>query len=233
MALPLNLAMTAAELSQCADYPSNLAWMACHFSPCGQGLSNIPTTLPSGAMLILNDRQPIQGHSPDLLTQQLSDAVKRLECESVLLDFQRPSDTEARAVIQSLLETLPCPAAVSAGFADGLNCPVFLPPAPLHIPLSEYLAPWRDRELWLEAALCQEQVTVTEAGSEFAPRFPTESLRDGFYSEALLCRYQMRLTDRAVYFTLYDTPETLAKKLDLAEQLGVTRAVGLFQELGT
>lgn len=233
MVLPLNLAMTAAEMSTCRRLPERIAWMACHFSPYGEGLANIPAALPPGSMLILNDRMACSGHSPDLAASQLADAVRRLHCESVLLDFQRPVDPESTVMVRTILATLPCPAAVTASFAEGLSCPVFLsPPPPLHTPLETHLAPWKGREVWLEAALCQEQVTVTESGAQFHPQFPTDDLREGFYEEELCCRYQSRVSDKEVRFTLFDTPETLEKKLDLAQSLGVKRAVGLYQELG-
>lgn len=233
MALPLYLAITAAEISTCGQIPGRIAWMSCHFAPCGQGLSNIPTTLPPGAMLMLNDRQPIHGHSADLVAGQLAEAVERLKCESVLLDFQRPPVPESIAIVQSIQRALPCPVAVSDGYAKNLECPVFLSPPPLHIPLEAHLAVWSDREIWLEAALCQEQVTVTASGTVFMPQFPTDVLAGGFYNDALRCRYHSQISNTAVKFTLFDTAETLKNKLNFAQTLGVTRAVGLFQELGT
>lgn len=231
MALPVYLAMTAAEISACGALPATFAWMACHFSPGTQGLSNLPAVLPPGAMLILNDRDPIQGHSADLVACQLLDAVSRLECESVLLDFQRPPETASMAVVEALVRQLPCPVAVSEGFATGFDCPVFISPGPLHIPVREHLAPWQGREIWLEAALTQQTITVTESGAQYASVFPTDHLQDGFYDKMLCCNYRTNITDSQVEFTLFDTPQTLLQKLELARPLGATRAVGLYQEL--
>ena len=45
MGLPLYLAMTAAELSAAEALPRKMAYMACHFSLYGTGLSNIPEQL--------------------------------------------------------------------------------------------------------------------------------------------------------------------------------------------
>lgn len=232
MGLPLNLAMTPSEISACPRLPESIAWMACHFSPYGQGLSNIPDSLPAGSMLILNDRLACSGHSPGLIADQLKEAATRLKCETVLLDFQRSPDPESNAVVKAIMEYLPCPGAVTADFAKALDCPVFLAPPMLHIPLDEYLTPWQGREIWLEAALCQEQITVTEKGVTYTPQFPPDHLEDGFPEEALCCRYRSRVSDKEVRFTLFDTRETLEKKLSLAQSLGVTRAVGLYQELG-
>ena len=71
MTLPMHLAMTAAELACCDSLPSHPAWMACHFSPYGTGLSNLPEHLPEGALLILNDRTPVFGHDPQVICAQL------------------------------------------------------------------------------------------------------------------------------------------------------------------
>ncbi len=232
MVLPLFLAMNASELTF-SPIPDHCAWMACHFSPFTEGLSNIPDSLPPGFMLILNDRIPCQGHSADLVASQIRDAVSRFDCESVLLDFQRADNPEAEAVVQAILSALPCPVCVSECYARDLPCPVLLGPNPLHIPLNEHLAPWKEREIWLEAALCQGEITVTEKGSEFACCIPAENLSGGFFDESLCCNYLTRIDENLVRFTLFDTIETLEKKLDLAHSLGVSRAVGLYQELGT
>ena len=232
MALPLYLAMTAAELSSHSEIPQHFAWMACHFSPWSEGVTNIPETLPQGAMLILNDRMPCQGHCPDLVAHQLRDAVQKLECESVLLDFQRPPEPEANAIIQALVEELPCPVAVSENYAKELDCPVFLPPSPLHRTLADHLSSRTGREIWLEAALCQEDIVVTSAGVSYVPQFPPDHLDGGFMEENLCSRYRTQVAENEVRFTLYDTWESLEKKLEQAQTLGVARAVGLFQELG-
>lgn len=233
MALPVYLAMTAAEISACNQLPKAFAWMACHFSPGTQGLSNLPAVLPPGAMLILNDREPVQGHSADLVAHQLSETVRRLECESVLLDFQRPPEETSIAVVEAVVHELSCPVAVSEGFAAGFQCPVFLSPGPLHVPPKQYLAPWQDREIWLEAALTQQTITVTESGAKYASNFPTDHLDGGFYDASLCCNYHTHITDSMLEFTLFDTPQTLIQKLELVQSLGVTRAVGLYQELET
>lgn len=232
MVLPLNLAMTAAEMSASDAIPQYCAWMACHFSTYSQGLTNIPDRLPKGAMLILNDRFPCQGHSPGLAAQQLAEAVTRLECESVLLDFQRPDEPETEAVVRAVMDALTCPVGVSEAYAKAPDWPVFLSPAPLHVELKDWLSPWQGREIWLEAALCQEVISVTERGTTFTPCFPTDGLEVGFFDETLCCQYRTEILNDEIRFTLFDTRESLEKKLKKAHSLGVTRAVGLYQELG-
>lgn len=232
MGLPLYLAMTGAEMRCTSQFPANFAYMACHFSPYGEGITNIPDALPDQAMLILNDRMPCHGHSPSLIVQQLSDAVSRMDCESILLDFIHPPDSESEAMVHAIVEAHTCPVAVSAQYADGLHCPVFLPPCPLHIPLEEYVYPWKGREIWLEAALCQESVRITQKGTDCVPQFPPEGLDGGFFDETLCCNYVIHIEENKVEFTLFDTTESLKQKMELAKSLGASRAVGLWQELG-
>ena len=213
-----------------------------HFSRAGR-LSLLPNILPEFQfivldivkkelpMLILTDRENCAGHSPDLAAQQLFDAVTRLRCESVLLDFQRPPNPELEVMATTIQQALPCPVAVTERYAVKLDCPVFLSPCPLHIPLEDYLRPWNHREIWLEAALCQETITVTAESTHFVPVYPTQPLTGGFYNRKLHCRYQTAVYYDRITFTLFDTTETLEEKLEAARNLGVSRAVGLYQEL--
>lgn len=231
MVLPRYLAMTAAEIS--AFPPARpIAYMACQFSPYTEGLTNIPDWLPKGSVLILNDRMPCNGHSPDLVAGQLADVVARLECESVLLDFQRAPEPESLSIAERILETFSCPVAVTEGFAAAYSCPVFLSPAPLHLGLEQHIKPWAGREIWLEGALCQESVIISDQGSTVTPIFPTEQLSGGFYDEILRCCYRQKMQSDCIEFTLYDTLESLEKKFELAKELGIARAIGLWQELG-
>ena len=232
MVLPVYLAMTGAEMLTAGEKAFPLAWMACHFSPYSDGITNLPASLPKGSMLILDDSTPCRGHNPELVAQQLCNAVRSFDCESVLLDFQREPTPESLAMACALVTALPCPTAVSAGYAENEDSPILLPPSPLHIPPATYLKPWNSREIWLEAALCQEAVTVTEAGTSFKPQFPPDGLFDGFFDETLCCNHIIQIQEDHISFTLFDTADTLAKKLSLASALGVSRFVGLYQELG-
>lgn len=232
MVLPVYLAMTGREILYAEKLPSHPGYLGCHFSPSGLGLSGLPGALPNGSVIVLDDRFPCQGHSPDLVAGQLADLAAQCSCPGVILDFQRPAEAEAEAVAKAVLKALPCPVAVSDHYARNLDCPVFLPPGPLHQPPEVWLAPWKRREIWLEAALCQEIITVTEDGTTYAPQFPPEGLDGGFYDEVLCCCYHTEVQQDKVVFTLFDTPRTLEKKLASARNLGVRQAVGLYQELG-
>ena len=128
MAIVPFLAMTAAEMRSCSVFPEKIAWMACHFSPYGTGLSNLPKDLPSGSILMVDDVTPPHGHDPNFIAQQLSHYVEKFQCSWVLMDFQRWNCMETEAIAKYLTEALPCPAALSACYAKDLDYPVFLPP---------------------------------------------------------------------------------------------------------
>ena len=230
MGFPLYLAMTVAEMLENGPLPPNFAYMACHFSPYGTGLSNLPTWLPAESMLILNDRTPIRGHDPDLICDQLAEVAEAWHCRSLLLDFQQPDCEETAILARKLIRTLPCPVGLSAVYAKDLPCPVFLPPPPLDVPLERCLALWQGREIWLEAVLDGAQLTLTDEGCRSTP-IPYPSLSGGFADEALHCHYHIQTEESAAHFTLYRTRQDLYALLEEAASLGVTQAVGLWQEL--
>lgn len=231
MALPLYLALTMAEFHNCSRLPEHAAWMACHYSPYGLGLSNLPRELPEGAMLILNDRTPAQGHDPKQILRQLTELAEILHYKYILLDFQRPDSPENAAVAKAIVSAAPCPVGVSEPYAPEMECPVLLPPVPPHIPPAQHLAPWQGREIWLEAALGGEVITATATGSTFSPLSPAEIPEAGLDDPALYCHYRTQTYDDHIDFTLWRTREDLADLLREAEHLGVTLAVGLWQEL--
>ena len=231
MGFPLSLAMTAAEIAACEVLPPKLAYMACHFSPYGTGLSNFPDFLPPQALLILNDRTPVCGHDPHLVAAQLQQVMEEFSCSGVLLDLQRPGNPETERVVDAVVEAIPGPIAVSEHYASDRNCPVFLPPPPLRMPLKKYLTPWQDREIWLEAAPDAETITVTDQGSQISslPLFCIPE--DGFTDPGLHCRYETILeADRAI-FHVERSGKLLMDMLEEAAELGVATFVGLYQLL--
>ncbi len=227
MPLPVYLAMTAAEFSGAEPLPDHLAWMACHFSPYGTGLSNLPQTLPPGSLLILNDRTPVHGHDPETVAQTLDTLVRRFSCAGVLLDLQRSPTPQARRIVQAV-EALECPVGVSDRYDTGRRA-VFLPPPSPAIPLRQYLAPWQGREIWLEAALTDQTLLLTKDGPRPAP--PGAPSPTGWEDRGLCCHYRIALDRDSAVFHLWRTEADLQNLLDQSERLGVTMAVGLYQEL--
>lgn len=230
MAIVPYLAMTAAEMQNTPSLPEKCGWMACHFSPYGTGLSNIPRTLPDGSLLILNDRTPIQGHDPERIAAQLKDAISRLHCCGLLLDFQQEQE-ELRALTEYLADALPCPVAAPERYAADNSC-VFLPPVPLDTPIRDYLSSWQRKTVWLDTAMNAACITVTENGSTYRPLRLLPPQEKAFTDEILHCHYTISQTDTEIRFHLYRTEEDLLGLLAEAKELGIENAVGLYQELG-
>ena len=231
MALKLYLAMTGAEIRNSPAPPEHMAWMACHFSPYGTGISNVPPLLPPDSMLILNDLVPPQGHDPRDVARQLREAAEDLDAARVLLDFQRPGDPQTAAIAAAVIRELTCSVGISDLYAGNWGCPVFLTPA-LHRPLKDQLEVWNGREVWLEAALdCQEAV-LTEEDCRFSPGVWSDEVAHCHEDNQLHCRYYIQTEDTCVRFTLWRGPAELQALLDEGENLGIGCAIGLYQQLG-
>lgn len=230
MALTLYLAMTCAEIQNCQPLPAHIAWMACHFSPYGSGLSNMPQQLPEGSVLILNDRIPPQGHDPKLVASQLAQTAEKQAAARILLDFQRPGCNETAAVVSEVLQVAPCPTAVTPAYAAQHNCPVFLSPA-LRQPLQAQLANWDGREVWLEALPECQVITVTEQGSRIVTNPLPGPVVESQLVETLFCRYRREQGDDHISFTVWRDHEMLSQFLTAAEELHVPCAIGLYQQL--
>lgn len=231
MEIEAYLAMTAAELEQVRTLPPKIAWMACHFSLYGTGLSNLPQSLPEGSLLMLNDRTPWWNHDKGRILSQLEQRLEGLSCAGLLLDFQRPDVPEVAELAGFLCGGLSCPVGVSEPYAGGLTCPVFLPPLPLGKTIEEYLRPWEGREIWLDMApqCCEIRLSTVGSTVTSMPFFPPPE--DSHRDEQLHCRYTVEVCSDCATFTLYRTREDFPSLLAQAQTFGVTTAVGLWQEL--
>lgn len=229
MAIPLYFALTDAEFQAADPLPERIAWMACHFSAYGTGLSNLPPALPPKSLLILNDRIPVAGHDPKQIYRELKEAAQINECAGIILDFQRPDCADTVNIVKEVL-SLPIPVVVSDRYAKELGCPVLLSPPPLHKHLEEYLSTWASRDIWLEAALGHTDITVTPTGSAIQ-ELPLEQTVGAFRDDSLFCHYHVQITDTEAVFSLQRNSDDLRKLLERSEQLGVSVAVGLYQEL--
>ena len=223
------LAMTAREME--GTLPNRTAYMACHFSPYGKGLSNVPRQLPENSLLLVDDSMPVQGHDPELVAGQLKELVERFSPQAVLLDFQRARNDPAAEMASAILQALPCSVAVTENYAEKLGCPVFLPPPPVDMALPDYLANRLEQGVFLEIAPEARKFTVTEAGCTDNPLpvhpRPALSMKD----EQLHCHYQIEIFQDRAIFTLQRLKEDLAALADEAHALGAQGAVGLYQEL--
>ena len=230
MATEVYLAMTAAEFTYTVPLPAKAAWMACHFSPYGQGLSNLPAALPEGSILILNDRIPVCNHDPEQIFRQLQQALNQFHCSSILLDFEQPNMEALGELAAYLTASLPCPVAVSDNYAASIDCPVFLCACPHHTPLSEHIAPWAGRELWLDLARDAESIVLTKQGASILPLPLGELPEKGHHDRNLHCHYKTQTGEDFARFTLWRTGEDLNALADEARELGISTMVGLYQE---
>ena len=223
------LAMTAAELQFTSPLPPKVAYMACHFSPYGTGLSNFPQHLPQEAVLILNDRTPIFGHDHDLILQQLQSVCEAFGCAYILLDFQRQA-LEYTALIEKLSGHFQDKLIVPAQYAPPLPCPVFLPPLPVGNKLEAHIRPWAGRKLWLDISCESAVITVTAQGSHREIFYePNETLP--IPDNALHCNYDTIVKDDHAKFILSRTTDHLPALMEEATSLGVDHFIGLYQQL--
>ena len=230
MANRLFLAMTAAEFASAGALPEHVAWMACHFSPYGTGLTNLPASLPAGSLLILNDRIPICGHDPQRITGQLLKSAETIPYCGLLLDFQRSGVEESFRLAQHLVSSLPCPVAVSDSYAEQLDCPVFLSPCPHHVPLSQHILPWKGREIWLDLASNAETILLTKERSQITSLPLGEMPEEGHSDKLLHCHYSIETGTDTVLFTLWRTTEDTEALAEEAEESGIQNTVSLFLE---
>lgn len=218
-------AMTPAELGRAPTLPGPIGWMSCHFDPKGPGLIDLPQQLPPGSVLFLDDSLPYSGQDFRQIHQEIEAVFSRLSPSALILDFQRPDCPELKTLAQSL----PFPIVVSAPYAVP-NVPILLPPLPADLSLRDYLAPWSDHSIWLELSLGFETVRLTKSGAQTLPltlKPPKQLHRDA----DLHIHYWMTETGNSVSFHLLRTQSDVLSLLEEAAALGISGAVGLYQEL--
>ncbi|MBE6958653.1 MAG: hypothetical protein E7447_05840 [Ruminococcaceae bacterium] len=229
MEIPLYLAMTAAEYSGCTELPAHMGWMACHFSPSGPGLSNMPPYLPTGSVLLVDDSNPFCDHQARIIARQLAEAVEKWHLCSVVLDFQRPVDPDVKKMAEHLHSALPCPVVVTPDYAPSAS-PILLPPCPPNRRLQDHIAPFKGRDIWLELALEGMSIHISRAGSHAEPLPYTSAAEFPHWDERLHCHYRIIRATDSVTFHLQRSREDLQKLLANADGLGITHAIGLWQE---
>ena len=229
MAIACYLAMTAAEFSACNNLPAHVGWLACHFSPSGPGLSNLPKNLPPQSLLIIDDSTPFHEHQSDVILRQLQEIISALDVHAVLLDFQRPSTPDVQKLVAVLQEQLSCQVLAPPQYVTD-HSPLFVPPCPLNIPLEKHLAPYQGREIWLDVAPLPVQITVTEKGTA-TQLLQIDQFQNTFHREPTLhCNYHIAVYDDRVEFSLTRDSQALQCWLEKAQALGVAATVGLYQE---
>ncbi|MBQ4642457.1 MAG: hypothetical protein IJB47_07615 [Oscillospiraceae bacterium] len=224
------LAMTPGEIPQ--NPHRAVAYMACHFSSWGKGLSNLPLTLPAGSIILVDDSMPLTDHDPERITRQLQTLIEQFQPSAVLMDFQRPPTEAALEFLDACIGQLTCPVAVPIAYAEPFSCPVFLSPPPFDRTLGDYFAPWLERGIYLELALDGITVTVDASGSRLQPLPPYFTGALPLQDNALHCHYDVETADDQAIFTLSRTHLDIADLLKEAVSLGIRGAVGLYREFG-
>lgn len=220
MSLPIYLARSRHDMPEDAIA---VCYIGCHLSETGTGICRLPHSLPPGSLFTVDDRILPHGHDMALVYRQLSDAVSRFSPAGIILDFEAPFSAELME-LAATLSALPCPVAVSPAYSSGLSCPVFLPPIPPDESAKSFLAPWKGRELWLEAEAESVLLTLDKSGCEVCPtqNAPCEpSLAD----RACRCHYRTDISDVKATVHIGRTYTDTAAVLDDAAALGVTRAI--------
>ena len=239
MSIPLYLAMTAADFSSCSRLPPHVAWMACHFSASGTGLSNQPNSLPPESLLILDDQIPWNGHSLEQECRETAALLQKTGAEGILLDFERPPTEETLAM--AILLTRHCTAVGTAIgmpelYAQLPEAAIFLPPLPCYQTPAQALSHYGGRELWLEASGNGCRLEVGAQGTQIIPESPdllqVESTQHALFQDpGLLCQYFTEKTEEGIRINLFDIPGSLQEKLDACEEFGATRAVAPWQQM--
>lgn len=226
MAIPLILAMTAEEIRADAPLPPNIAYLGCYFSAADEGRLFLPQRIPPGCGIVLDDRQPI----PPANYSAVAERLWQLRPAFVILDFLRPAESPAIHLAAAIAK-LPCPTPMPPEYAKSMDCPLFVPPIPPHVPLDEHLKPWRDRKIWLELALDATKITVTVQGSHIQRVSHSSREPAGHCDSMLHCHYEISKEPDRLQFLCYRTEEDLTGLLEVLPA-NVTHAVGLYQELG-
>lgn len=161
-----------------------------------------------------------------IIASQMAQMVSQWDCAGILLDLQHPGQAETAQIVREICQTALCPVAVTEYYCQESDCAVFLTP-PLHIPLAEFLAPWQDREVWLEAAPEEAEFVITQQGCRICPlpcppaEFP-HSAADAF------SRYHIAVEKDAIRFSLRRSREDVEAMRNVAENIRCL--VGLYQQ---
>lgn len=226
------IAMTAAEYYNTEVLPEYTAWMACHFSCYGTGLSNIPQELPTGAMVIINDKLPPSGHEPGHITDQLLKLKETVDFAYILLDFQRKDCDASAKIAKHISQAMDCPVGVSELYAECCSGPVFVNMPATHQALNDVLAPWTDREIWLEAATDSETAIIRSNSCHITANPPSEDMASGIVCEELRCQYKAEAFEDHIRLTLSRDIHQLELLMADAHKAGIKTAIGLYQQLG-
>lgn len=232
MSIPLFLGMTAAEIRNCSALPSHLAWMSVHFSMSGDGITNIPSSLPDGSLIILDDQTPWGGHSAEKVCTQMVSLLTQFHAYGLLLDFERPLTPQTLLLTKALsvcCKELNLPMAAPKAYAEDLDIDVFMPPLSCLSPADTLYLP--GKKIWLDASPTASLLHITEHYTESRGDFPSSKDPSKVFSDPTLgCKYYSEPARDGVLVHLYHTPETISRILQELSPEKVPLAIGLWKE---
>ena len=193
-----------------------------HFASCGWhcapvGTLAVPEGIDAADALVFDDRVPLPD-SQGALTASLLSEASRIGAGVIVLDFERPVTTAARAFAAALSgkHRTAAPERFCAGGCEPIFCY-----SPSMQTFAEFL---NGAHGWIELRPIRETV-------QYPMELPAPSCEGpDFFSELLQCRYRAKQGADGLTLELFDTPETF---LGRARQLGgrFQNAVGLRTEL--
>ena len=187
--------------------------------------------LPGGALLVVDDRVPMAAQDPEHILDQLAEALEKLSCTGLLLDFQQKENAPQRELVRLLARELTLPLAAPPAYAAE-GCRLFLPPVAADQTVEEALSPWAGKKIWLDTAPAAVRLALTKQGCTRTP-LPRMAASGKFEDPGLCCRYSIEPTPNGFQFTLYRDRCCIEAILEQAAAFGAELAVGLSQEWET
>lgn len=223
-------AMTPEEIAQRQTRPEHYAWMAAHFDPRGNGLTDLPEKMPADGILILNDKIPYTGHSSEKICRTMMDCLNRWKLQGILLDFERPVSEQLREVVKNLVTSLPCPTVCGQALDIPGLVPLISMPE-LTQPSEEYFT--GHKGAWLEVRKQAAIYRVDQDGCSIVQTSePTKNTPEVMFDSALCAHYQAAPGPDSVEFILWRDREDRKKIMEIGQAAGIEIMVGLYQELG-
>lgn len=228
MEIPWFPAITQEEIRQMSTLPAQFAWMACHFDPNGNGIIDLPETLPPGCILILNDQIPYNGHSGEIIAQKLKECAQKWRLNGILLDFERPIPEEQKETARMLVNTLPCPVVCGQDTEiEGLISLIQMPPL-LENPKKYFQ---RKKGAWLELQKQAVNFCIEKDGCKSdSVEVPQMEIIKGLQDNELYVHYHFTVNTENADLLLWRDRQDREKIMELAKEAGIDTIIGLYQE---
>ncbi len=235
MSIPLFLAITPAEFAHLPELPNPLAWMSVRLSLTSPGLSNVPSQLPPGSLIIFDDKTPWSGHSVELVCKEMTTLLLNTKAYGLLLDFERAPTPETILLVKALSQCckeIGIPLAAPEGYGGDESVAVFTSPFPCWKKPTETSND--HRALWLDASPTAHALRITQDHAvgialPYPPETPPEEDQI-HWDESLHCAYWTDFDGDGLVITMYRTPEKTTELLAELPSSPFRLAVGVWRE---